>query len=222
MPDRAAIRDWVREQTLIESDDWSDDKINNVINQGLRVLATKFKWPWLAASTTLSTVAGTTTYAMPSDLTHTAAITHQTKPQRLVEVAPHQILGPRGGDLPSGAPTSYYIHGSNIYLDKVPTEAATYDWLYFTQVSVLDNDTDVPAFAEEFHLVLADYAIAQAWQREEDFTKADEAMEAFDSGVERMAVYYLDKGRDRPIILGEDRPTTYRTSRNNMPWLDGV
>lgn len=222
MPDRAAIRDYVRQQTLIEQDDWADAKLDSVINQGLRMLSVKFDWPWLAASTTLSVVAGTSSYTMPTDLRKTLAITRQDKPQRLVEVSPYEVLGVVGGDLPSGTPAAYFVHGRDLYLDKVPTESATYDWLYYTSPTLLDDDTDEPEFVEEFHLVLADYAVAKAWEREEDFAKAAEARKDFDQGVEAMAVFYLDVARDRPVVWGVSRDMVYRGAANNLPWLDGV
>lgn len=222
MPNRAAIRDYVRQQTLIEEDDWGDDKIDAVINQGLRRLSTRFDWPWLAATSTLSVVAGTTSYALPTDLRKTEAITRQDRTGRLVEVSPWEISGKYGGDLPSGTPTSYFVHGRTLYLDRVPTEAITYDWLYYTSPTALSNDTDSPEFHEEFHLILADYAIAKAWEREEDFTKAGDAMQAFTDQVEEMAAFYLDLAKDRPVVVGEGRTLLQRRHPNNMPWLDGV
>lgn len=216
------IRDYVREQTLIESDDWGDTKINRVINQGLLRLSTKFQWPWLASTTTLAVVAGTDSYTLPTDVAHIEAVVRQDKPQRLVEVGSHEVLGPNGGDLPTGAPTAYYVHGRTMYLDKVPTESATYDLLYYANGATLANDTDEPPFVEQFHLVLGDWAIAKAWQREEDFTKADSAMAEFNAGVEEMAQFYLDIGRDHPIVVGAARNLLYGGGSNNMPWLDGV
>lgn len=222
MPNRSAIRDYVRQQTLIESDDWGDDKIDAVINQGLRRLSTRFDWPWLAASTTLSVTTGTTSYTLPTDLRKTASLTRTDKRQRLVEVSPWEILGKWGGDLPTGTPTSYFVHGRTMHLDRVPSEDITYTWLYYTTPTMLDNDTDEPEFASEFHLMLADFAIAKAWQREEDFEKAQDAMDSFNSAIEEMAAFYLDLGKDRPIVLGERRDLIMRQAPNNMPWLDGV
>lgn len=220
MATRAAIRDYVRQQTLVEEDDWADSKVNAVINQGLYVLSTRFEWPWLAATDTLSVIAGTSSYTMPADLARSRAITRSDKAQRLVEVSPHQILGVYGGDLPTGDPTAYYVHGRTLYLDKIPSTSASYSWLYYKQPSTLDNDVDEPTFAAEFHLVLADYAIAKVWEREEDFTKADDAMKDFDQGVESMAIYYLDVSPDRPVVFGGRNATLSRYP--NMPWLDGV
>lgn len=219
MPNRAAIRDYVRQQTLVETDDWGDDKINAVINQGLRRLSARFDWPWLAASGTLTTVAGTGSYALPTDLRKSLAITRIDKAQRLVEVSPWEILGRWGGDLATGTPESYYVHGRTLYLDKLPSEAATYTWLYFTSPTALDNDVDEPEFTDEFHLVLADYAVAKVWEREEDFTKAADSMKQFDRGVEEMAVFYLDVSRDRPVVFGEARTMRIGSSGSNMPWF---
>lgn len=222
MPDRSDIRDYVREQTLVETDDFADTKIDAIINQGLRVLSTRFDWPWLAETGTLSVVASTTAYTMPTDLSRSLAITHPTKANRLVEVSPWEILGKYGGDLPSGTPTSYFVHGRTMNLDRIPYEDVDYTWLYFKNATVLSNDTDEPEFAAEFHLILADYAVAKVWEREEDFTKADEAMKDYQEGVENMARFYLDVSHDRPIVFGESRDIGMRRHATNMPFLDGA
>lgn len=220
MATRSDIRDYVRQQTLVETDDFADDKINVLINQGLQRLSTRFEWPWLAASTTLSVVAGTDEYTLPTDLTRTLSIVRQDKQQRLVEVAPNVIQQFQGGSTPSGTPTMYFVHGRIMFLDKIPTEDATYDWYYFKSPTLLTNDTDEPEFASEFHLVLGDWAISRVWRREEDFTKAQDAEQDFTKGIEEMARFYLDVSRDGPVVFGGARPI--RSRFPNMPWLDGV
>lgn len=224
MPNRAAIRDYVRNQTLIEQDDWGDDKIDAVINQGLRRLSTRFEWPWLAATTTLTLAADSSSATFPTDLMKVEAITRVGYAGRLVEVSPHEILGTRGGSIASGVPTAYYRHGRDMFFDRIPSEDIDFTVLYYKQASTMENDTDEPEFTEEYHLILADYAVAKAWEREEDFTKADEAMNDYEAGVEQMAQFYLDIARDKPIVIGEPRPSVYNGaySNPNMPFLDGV
>lgn len=221
MATRSDIRDYVRQQTLVEQDDFADAKIDVLINQGLHRLSARFEWPWLATSTTLSVVAGTTEYTMPTNLTRTLSIVRQDKQQRLIEVAANVIQATYGASLPSGTPQMYFLHGRTMYLDRVPTENITYDWLYFRTPSTLDNDTDVPEFAEEFHYVLADWAISRVWRREEDFTKAEDAEQDFSNGIEEMARFYLNVSRDGPVVFGGGAGR-HTPQYPNMPWLDGV
>ena len=68
--------------------------------------------------------------------------------------------------------------------------------------------------------MIAHYAIARAWEREEDGPKADAAMREYDDGVDEMAQYYLNRSDDNPVVWGTERKVLWRTSSNNMPWLD--
>lgn len=222
MANLSAIRDWVRQQTLIEEDDWSDGKINNVINQGLRLLTAKFDWPFMLSSATITAVSGTQTYALPSDHAKTHVIFRDGYRRRLREYTASDAWNLYGGDMPeSSEADSYFIHKDDIYLVPVPTSSGeTYTHHYWTTPSIMANDTDSPPWAEQFHLVLADYAISKAWEREEDFTKAGEANLAWERGLEEMARYYLNRANRSPMVFGETPQRGY--ARTNMPWLDGV
>ena len=218
MPNRSDIRDYVREQTYMESDDLEDDKANVLINEALRQVAVKFRWPWLATSEALSVVSGTQSYSEPTLHAWTLSIVRDDKAEHLVEVSPHEILNVSGGDIPSGTPSAYYWHGDTIYLNRVPDANIEYTWLYFQTPNTLDNDTDVPPFDSQFHLLLGQFVISQVWQREEDYPKAKVAMEAFDDGIEMMARFYMDRGKDRPIIVGVPRGEQVNRFPQ-MPWL---
>lgn len=86
MAQLSAIRDFVREQTLIETDDWSNVKIDNVINEGIQEVASRFRWPFLAGSAQVSVTSGTQSYALSSiasDVQRIAAIIDNDKRVKL-------------------------------------------------------------------------------------------------------------------------------------------
>lgn len=222
MPDRAAIRDWVREQTLQEVDDLNDTKINNMLDQAVRDTSSRFHWPFLQTSTTITTVAATQTYAMPADHVHTFSITDQDRKVRLREVSKADIWQRYGSDFPDGQPRGFFVWGDTIYMVPVPDTVITYDHYYYKQPTVMANDTDTPEWDSQFHLVIADFAIARIWEREEDFIKAESSMAAYLAGVDNMARRYLDEASDQPMILGERPERLSGLSAGNMPWLDGV
>lgn len=226
MATRSDIRDYAREQTLIETDDWGDDKLNRILNRGLHVLSTRFKWPFLATSATITTVADQQEYALPSDVSRVEAIVEAGTRVRLQEVAPGLAWSQYGGDFTSStSATHFFIWGSNVHLVPTPSAAETnaYTIYYYKTPDTLDNDIDVPEFDDEFHYVLGDYLVARIWEREEDFQRAEVAETQFNNGVEEMARFYLNRASDEPVVVGGGK--TSRTRHDitvHMPWLNGA
>ena len=217
MPDRAAIRDYTRELTLVEADDIGNDKINNIINQGLRELASRFRWPWLETTTTINVSAGTRSYALPSDFQYMHSLIRASSKIRLRAVSASKALGLYGDDFPTGNAEGFYLWGSTLHLTRDPASAETLNLFYHQAPTILSNDTDSPAFDSQFHLLLADYATSKIWEREEDFVKAKASENRWDDGVEQMARWYQDQTNDMPMVLGEE--PTIRATVLNMPWL---
>lgn len=211
MADLAAIRDFVREQTLIEIDDWSNAKVLNVINEGIREVASRFRWPFLSASAQISVTAGTQSYALASiasDVQRIAAIIDNDRRVKLQEIEPQFAWKVYGGDAPaSNEASAFYLWGNTLYLLPTPdaNESNAYTMFYYKTPTELSNDTDVPEWSSQFHMMLAEYAIARVWEREEDFQKAQAAQSRFDSRVEQMARHYLNRVEDEPLVFGEGK-----------------
>lgn len=222
MPDLAAIRDWVREQAQYETDDWSDTKLNNVVNQGLRIISARYPWPWLLATTTLDTIASQQSYTIASDFLRLHSVLPTGVNDRLDIVSPIEAFETWGDNFQEAATaTSCFLLGSKLYLVPIPSTTATaaYQVHYVKRATIMSNDTDTPEFDSEFHLLLAEYGVAKVWEREEDFTKRDAALAQFDRGVQEMAGFYLNRTENRPMVYGE--PAYLRRGlRRNLPWLD--
>lgn len=227
----ADLRDFVREQTLLETDDWSNTKVNVVINEGVLEVATRFDWPWLADIADFSLVADQQAYTFATitnagvtskNIGKIEAIIDRDRRVRLIEMDPSRAWERFGGDMPESTdPTHFFIWGESVYLVPVPTTADT-DRLrvfYYRKPALLSNDSDSPEWDSQFHYAAAYWAVARAWEREEDFEKASAWRSQFDSRVEAMARYYLNRASDAPIIVGARRRPD---SRANLPFLDGV
>ena len=228
------IRDWVREETLVESTDWSNAKVDNTINEGIRQLATRFPWPFLATSSQLSVTDGTQNYSFDtiSDFSGTAyklfrieAIVDNDRKYKLRELAASDAFVMYGGDMPEASEAQYfYTWGQSIYLLPVPdtTAASAYTVYYYRSVDELANDSDSPEWDARFHMVLADYSIARVWEREEEIGKSEAADARFGDGIERMAQFYLNRAQDYPMIMGGGKTGPYLdrySDRLNMSWL---
>lgn len=217
MPTRADIRDWVRGQTLVEPDDYDDSKVNNIINQGIRDLAVRFDWPFLAKTATVSLVVGSDTYALPADMLKLGAVTLVGTSTRLAETSPSRVWEDEGDNPSTGTPDRFWLWGNSIVVRPIPDSTGTLKFWYYRSPQLLNNDTDSPEWSPEFHMVLADYAAQMLWEREEDFEKASVHAQRYAAGVESMARFYLNRAGDAPMIVGEPRR---RRRGPRMPWLE--
>lgn len=221
MPTRSDIRSWVREQTLLETDDVESTIIDDWINQGIREIAMRFDWPWLTTTDTITTIDDQQAYNLPTDLARIEVVVDTDSRHRLAEFTPSEMWNRYGGNFPSGTPRRFFVWGSQIHLVPIPSTGETDELTiyYYGSPTLLTNDGDEPQFDERFHLILAEYAIWQAWKREEEYAKAQEAMERFDQGVERMAAHYLDRVNDFPLVVGAGHTRPY-SIRERTPWID--
>lgn len=216
MPTRAEIRDWAREQTLIEVDDFTDDKINAILDQGIRDCAVKFDWPFLAKSDSITLVGGTESYALPADLGKLRALVLDGTRYRLREISSNTAWENEGGLPGSGTPRTFFIWGSNVLFRPIPDAAGTVTVYYHKTPTLLTNDTSTPEWDAQFHMILADFAAQHMWEREEEFEKAEVFAQRYANGVEQMARYYLNRASDSPLVYGY-RPYTRRTGPV-FPW----
>lgn len=228
------IRDWVREQTLVETTDWSNAKILNVINQGIRDLSVRFPWPWLATSNTLTVVAAQQAYTYDTisnfagtgkKLFKIEAIIDNDSRVRLEELPAADAFKLYGGDMPDAVDARHFFTwGQSIYLLPTPSANDTnrYTVYYYQSPTELSNDTDSPEWDARFHMVLAEYAIGKVWEREEEIGKSRAADQRYREGVEQMAQFYLNRAQDYPSVMGGGKPLgePHRgDDRYNMSWL---
>jgi hypothetical protein len=217
---RLEIKEWVRSQSMTEVDDLADVKLDALINEALRNIATRFRWPYLAAVTSLNLVAEQQAYTMPTDLQQIETITVTGARVRLEEVSPALAWQTFGDDFPTATePYAFFIWGGEINLIPIPdTSEGSVIVHYYRAPVVLANDTESPEFASQFHMIVADYVLKAVWEREEDFVKAESHMAAFRQGIEQMARFYLNRAGDNPTVLGDGSRIAGRLYPN-MPWF---
>jgi hypothetical protein len=160
-------------------------------------------------------------YNLPAGLARIEAVVDSDSRRRLYENTPSEVWARFGGNIPSGTPKQFFVWGDEINFVPVPsaTEADAITVYYYGSPILLENDADEPVFADRFHLILAEYGIWQAWKREEEYAKAEEAKARFDQGVERMARHYLDRANDYPLVMGAGRNRGHHI-RERTPWID--
>ena len=102
---------------------FGNDKINSIINQGLRDLASRFRWPWLQTTTTIAVTSGTRSYALPSDFQYMHSVLRADTKIRLRATSPPKPRGAHGGDFLTGRRTIFFNDELHVAVDK-PTEHA--------------------------------------------------------------------------------------------------
>lgn len=230
MATRSDIRDWVREQTLIETSDWSDTRLNALIDEAYNYVATAYDWPFYLKQEGISVTNGDVTQSLPNDWMKTLAIVQSARNVRLTEISFKDAMDRWGNDLPTGSwATEFYFgtdtevtSGLNLVLVPTPTTSNSYVHYYLMTPTLLTTDSSTPEWLSMYHMILADYCIWKAWQREEDFQKAREARSEFFNGLDRMARHYSNVADDRPFILGQRRNYSGRRVNQNLPVLDGA
>ena len=222
MPNRSDIRDWVRQHTLVESDDYADSKVDNVINQAIRDLSTQFNWAFLQTSSTITLVDGTAEYALPSDFSHLQVAIRSDCACPMQQIPPQDAVARWASDAESDKPDHFYLWGDNMVVTPTPGGASlpTITLLYYRQPTVLSNDTDEPEFHPQFHLLLAEFAAAKVWEREEDLSRSEYYMERYRRGVERMARYYLNRAEQYPLVIGAGSSRIPTIPQGRQPWLE--
>lgn len=211
MPDLAAIRNYARRQTLIESDDVADVNLRDYANQGIReVAATRF-WPFLQAETTIATVAAQRGYNLPADFARLEAV-YFADGILLDELTRRQAVADYEGDT-SSQPEYFYLWKSQIVLVPTPSVGSLTVYLDYQKTPTeLTNDVDTPEWHSAFHLILGDYVASKIWEREEDLEKATFHLNAFYRGVDGLHEYYANRAKDGPLIVGG------QVNRISYPW----
>lgn len=219
MPNRTELRDLVRVQTLVESDDLTDAKVDNLFNQAIRDVSVRFPWPFLAASTTIAVTNATDTYALPSDVDRIEVLLKADYRQPLFEQAASSAFHIDGATPSTGSPSWFFLWGESIVLRPQPDGNETLTLYYYKKPTMMTDDSHTPEWAEQFHYLITDFVMQQLWEREEDFEKGNVYRERYLQGVESMARFYLNRKQDSPLVIGQPGETWARRGPR-QPWLE--
>jgi hypothetical protein len=97
----------------------------------------------MITTTTLTTVAGTATVALPSDYAEVRTVTLQSSPDRVLTYVTPQRGASLSRDGVSEKPYNYSIQGSNIIFFKTPDAAYSVTFEYYQQIpDIATNSTN--------------------------------------------------------------------------------
>jgi len=127
--------------------------IDDVVNQALQQIDGEAMWPWLETSATLTLVAGTTSYALPTDFRKakgTIVLIGATSGRtELVEVS--AISAFVADPTMTGRPSGYAIDGDSVVFTPTPDAAYTARLGYYRTTLELVDDADTPLLPDQWH-----------------------------------------------------------------------
>lgn len=115
-------------------------------------------------TTTLASVALTRAIALPTDSTRVLSVhdhTNFVKLEPIEGVAEHLRL--YATQTEDGVPVSYRVRNGNLLLYPLPTSIYTYWVEYLGRPADLSADADLPAFPSQYHDILVEGALADAY-----------------------------------------------------------
>lgn len=137
--------------------------LTSIINECLHVIATERDWPWLEATESIPTVAGTQAYTPASDW-------YRTK--ELFLVGEWDLTALSAGELDArwptperGVPTLYAVRDGKILIAPIPDSVYTLRHTYYRSEPDLVDDSDEPLLPNQFRGRLIDMATAEAASR---------------------------------------------------------
>lgn len=181
----AQMRDAVRTRIGVPAGDtfYTDQTLNDLTNEALQAIASEADWPWLQASTTFSTVAGTGTYTPPADWVETRTLCidgyDAMDPRTLAEIREYLSTV-------RDVPSVYCVSGDTLLLRPVPSAVFTVTHDYVKNEATLITDADVPFMPAQFHYSIVAFACHLAYLRSGDVQRATAALADYGSWRQRM------------------------------------
>jgi hypothetical protein len=161
-----ALQSRVRNRVGTPSDDQGlpVNMLTDFINEANLQIAMEHDWPWRFTSTTLPTVAGTGSYALPANHLRT----------RVLRIAAQRPLRERtlfdletsfSDDATRGQPTDYTVEGANLLLRPIPNAAYTINHWYLRVEPAVSKDSDIPLMPEMFQTSIVELASFLAFRK---------------------------------------------------------
>ena len=216
------MRSYIRSVVDIDTSDISDDVMNRFLGEAYDVIVySEKRWPFFEVSTTFNTVA--------SQKDYTTAAVGALVTNGLREIASlrtgNQVLeyiGRDDGDIiypldstASGNPWYWSFWADSIRLYPTPGSILTINVRGYKDpaafgagVSDATEPSDLPT---PFHMVLATYGIARAYEQQEDPDMAIQYLSLFNQELENLKARYDDMPAPQPVLM--NRRSSSRFSR---------
>ena len=203
---------------VIKDDDYDEDAIQDLLNEGLTYVAAQVLLPSLDTTATVTTGAGQSV-ALPTDfmrnLYRVAPMLSDTGRWPRIELLNNpgqfrRMIGARLND-PGDAVHAATVLGASLAYWPIPITPQAMDISYYRKPDLLVVDDDIPVcLPEAYHSLLADYACYRLWARIEDGIEGQKVNTKFalDEVARKLAELslFVDQGQSHPpapVVAGD-------------------
>ena len=216
------MRTYIRGILDIDSTDISNDILNRFIGEGYdQVAYSEKRWPFYQIETTFNTVADTKDYDLKTD---GAVLTSGLRDVAALRTDDHVLsyIGRDDGDVVYPLDTnstgdvwyfSYWAEKVRLY--PTPSSVQTIYVRGYSKPSAFGAgsvDTATPSdFDEPFHILFATYAIARAYEQQEDPEMAQQYYAIFARELDNLRARFLDVPAPQPLVLNSRNASRWRS-----------
>ena len=220
--DISTMRSYVRSVVDIASSDISDDTLNRFLGEGYDLIVyTEKRWPFFEKATTFDTVSSQKDYTLAAV---GVSVTNGLREVAALRTDDHVItfVGRDEGDIVyplnvngTGAPWwwSYWAESGRLY--PTPTSVQTINVRGYANpaafgAGVADavEPSDLP---DPFHVVIATYGIARAYEQQEDPLMAQQYLSIFYQELDNLKARYDDMPAPQPVVLNSRNASRWRS-----------
>ena len=206
------MRSYIRSVVDIDSSDIADDTLNRFLGEGYDVIVySEKRWPFYEVAATFSTVADTKDYTLAAVGT---SVTNGLREIAALRTDDHVLSFIGRDDSDSVYPLDVTTSGEPWYWSYWADTARLYptpDAVYTVNVRGYKNPTAFGAGSSDstepsdlptpFHVVVAPYGVARAYEQQEDPQMAAQYFAIFNQELDNLKARHDDAPAPQPIIL---------------------
>ena len=221
------MRSYVRSVVDIDSSDISDDTMNRFLGEGYDVIVySEKRWPVFEVESTFSTVATQKAYTLA---VVGGSVTNGLRDIASLRTDDHVItyVGRDTGDVVypldvsgTGEPWWWSYWAEKVRLYPTPSAVHTVTLRGYAEPAAFgagSSDATEPSdLPTPFHIVVATYGIARAYEQQEDPVMAAQYFAVFNQELDNLRARYEDTPSPQPIIVGSRRASRW-LSQSYLP-----
>jgi len=185
------------------ADFWTNSMLTTWLNQASLELA--FRLENLEEMDTQNTTSGTANYTLPSDCIKLLRVQVDSLPLRPITFSRLDAFETKGSPSTDteGTPEWFYLWKDQIYVYPTPSESVTSGLkiLYVKRPAAMSADEDEPDHPEQFHHLLALYALYRALQRDMMYSQARDVLQEWLDEIDVARMSLADEQRVGPLQI---------------------
>ena len=221
------MRSYVRSVVDIDSSDISDDTMNRFLGEGYDVIVySEKRWPFFEVEATFPTVASQKDYTLA---VVGGSVTNGLRDIASLRTDDHVItyVGRDTGDVVypldvsgTGEPWWWSYWAEKVRLYPTPSAVHTVTLRGYAEPAAFgagsSDATEPSVLPTPFHIVVATYGIARAYEQQEDPVMAAQYFAVFNQELDNLRARYEDTPSPQPIIVGSRRASRW-LSQSYLP-----